>query len=117
VHTTVIELDSLTDPIGAAAEYHDFLAFASAGLVFFTVGGIVVRRVGFKLGRTGVNEAISWMHPLPDSIRAHIGFGRIAQLSKLPIRKAELLRSPKIERALGNVFFFLNDLPDVFQKP
>ena len=67
VHTTVIELDPLTDPIRSAAEYHDFLSFASAGLVFVAVGRIVIRRVGFELGRARVDEPISWEHALGGS--------------------------------------------------
>src|ERR1700693_2773786 len=40
VHTTVVELDSLTDPIWAAAGYHDFLPVPIAGFFFFALGGI-----------------------------------------------------------------------------
>src|SRR5271166_2634140 len=68
VHTTIVELDSLTDPIWATAEYHDFLTSAIAGFVFFAVGRIVVRRVGFKLGGARVDEPISWEYSLTNSI-------------------------------------------------
>jgi hypothetical protein len=43
VHATVVELNSLTDPIGATAEYHYLLAVAKGGFVFVSVGRIVAR--------------------------------------------------------------------------
>jgi hypothetical protein len=60
VDAAVIEFNALADAVGAAAEDHDFF-----GLVVFdfvvaaVVGGIIIRRVGLKLGGAGVHEAVA----------------------------------------------------------
>ncbi len=58
VTTTVIELDPLSDTIRPTAENHDPLLARLFGgrFVFGFVSGIVVRRVGFKLRRAGVDR-------------------------------------------------------------
>ena len=46
MHTGVVKLYALADPIGAAAEYHDLLVGADRHSVLFgAVGGIIIRRI------------------------------------------------------------------------
>ena len=51
----VIELDSLPDAIGAAAEDGDFRPVAGVGLVFFLVRGVKIRSEGLKFGGAGID--------------------------------------------------------------
>ncbi|EKD36982.1 MAG: hypothetical protein ACD_75C01301G0001 [uncultured bacterium] len=54
----VVELDALTDAVGAAAEDHDFLPLGLYRFIFLFVGRIEVRRIGFELGRAGVDQLV-----------------------------------------------------------
>ena len=58
VDAAVVELDALADAVRSAAEDHDLLFLAGAGLVFVAVGGIVIGRVGLELRGAGVDEAV-----------------------------------------------------------
>ena len=54
--TAVIEFDTLANSVGSATQNHDAFFIRLGGcLVFVFVGGIVIRRVGFEFGGTGVD--------------------------------------------------------------
>ena len=57
VAAAVIELDALSDAVGAAAQYDHFLAVRGAGFAGALVIGIEVRREAFELGGAGVHAA------------------------------------------------------------
>ena len=61
MHARVIELDALTNAVGARAEDDDGLTLARAHLVFLVVGRVVVGRTSSKLGSTGVNGLEDWV--------------------------------------------------------
>ena len=42
VHTAVVELDALADPVRATADHHNFLAIAGICLALFLIGGVHV---------------------------------------------------------------------------
>ena len=63
MHTAVIELDSLADPVRAAAQNHDLFPVADLGLVFHLVGGIAVRGVGFEFRSAGIHQLVDRQHP------------------------------------------------------
>ena len=56
VAAAVVELDSLPDAVGTAAEDDDLLARGRCGLVLFVVAAIEVGRVAFELGGAGVHQ-------------------------------------------------------------
>ena len=56
--TAVVEFDTLADPVGPAAENHDFLGVGFLGLVLHLVGGVVIRGVGFEFRRAGVDQLV-----------------------------------------------------------
>src|SRR5207248_10662703 len=58
VHAAIIELNSLPNAVRSASEDHDFPLVAVAPLVLVAVGRVVVGRVSFELGRTGVDQTI-----------------------------------------------------------
>ena len=60
VDAAVIELDPLPDPVGTAAKDHDLLpARLLDRLVVLAVGGVIVRRIGFELARTGIDQTVN----------------------------------------------------------
>ena len=58
VHARVVELDTLTDPVGPRAEDDDGRALARLDLGLLVVGAVVVRRLGGELGRAGVHGLV-----------------------------------------------------------
>ncbi len=62
VHTAVVELDALSDTVGAATQDHDFVAARRVGLALFLVGRIHVGRVGSELGGAGVDALVDRQH-------------------------------------------------------
>ena len=61
VHARVVELDALTDAVGAGSQDDDGLTLARTNLVFLVVGRVVVGRTSSKLGSTGVNGLEDWV--------------------------------------------------------
>ena len=55
VAAAVIELDSLADAVGAAAQNHDLLAVGGIGFAGRFVGRIKIRREAFELRRAGIH--------------------------------------------------------------
>jgi hypothetical protein len=60
VAAAIIELDPLADAVRTAAENDDPLLVARRRqFVFDFVGAVVIRRVGFELGRTGIDALVT----------------------------------------------------------
>ncbi len=55
VAAAVIELDSLADAVGSAAQNHDLFAIVGVGFAGGFVGGIEIRREAFEFGRAGID--------------------------------------------------------------
>src|SRR5690606_14937375 len=58
MHAAVVELDPLTDSIGAAAEDHDLLAVRRVRFAFLFIRGIQIRRGGRELGGTRIDALV-----------------------------------------------------------
>ena len=54
MHATIVELDSLTDPVWSPPEDHDFFAIGRSRFTFLLIGRIEIRSVGFKFRGTGI---------------------------------------------------------------
>ena len=89
MHTAVIELNSLADPVWPTAQDHDLALAALTPLVFVAVGGVVIRRVSFELRRAGVDEAVGGNHACGFSLLADFVFSCSHGEGELPIRKAK----------------------------
>ncbi len=73
VNAAVIEFNALADPVGAATEDDDFLFVRLPCLIFVSVGGVEIRRVGIKFRGASVNEAVGG----DDAHRLALGADRI----------------------------------------
>ena len=89
----IIELDPLTDPVGATAKDDDsFLVALGRRFVFVFEGRIKVWRVGFEFGRTrvdrfeGRNDRVRFFARLAD-----FHFGGVPNVSQLAICKTSAL--------------------------
>jgi hypothetical protein len=60
VTAAVVELDSLPDAVGAAAQDDDLLAIGGSGFVLVFVGRVQVRCVAFELSGAGVDALVNW---------------------------------------------------------
>ena len=58
MHTAVVELDPLPDPVRSAAENDDFLFVGRPGFTFPLVGRVEIWRMGFKFGRTSIDPLV-----------------------------------------------------------
>ncbi len=72
VATAVVELNSLPDAIGAAAENDDFLLICRSGFVFLFVGRIKIRCEAFKLRGASVDALIDRHHAVLLAQVAHL---------------------------------------------
>ena len=126
VHTAVIKLDALADPVGAAAKYHDLLAIRWTGLTLAAlglVGGVHVGGVGGKFGRAGVHPLVNRPHAQGAPLVTQGGVRGAQLLGQAPVGKSFLLeraqgRRIEVIEALGlQLKFDLHNLLDLHQKP
>ena len=87
----VIELDSLPDAIGAAAEDGDFGPVAGVGLVFFLVGGIKIGSEGLKFGGAGIDALENGLNAQFTPALAHRCRLYVPQLGNLFVARARAL--------------------------
>ena len=88
--TTVVKLNSLTNPVGAATENHNLLGLGQCDFVVPTVvGGIVVRSIRFKLGSAGVDESITWDELVAFAFSSDFVLSSASQMSYLAVRESE----------------------------
>ena len=101
MHTAVIELDALPDPIRPAAEDHD-LAFVGPAdfVVAGIVGGIVIRRVRLKFRSARVHQPVTRYDTEPLAQCSHFVFRRADERRNLAIGKSKTLGLQQ-ERLLG----------------
>ena len=60
VAAAIIELDSLPDAVGPAAQNNDLLLRGGRSFVFFFVSGIEIRRVTLEFGGAGIHVFVNW---------------------------------------------------------
>ena len=58
MHAAVVELNSLADPVRSAAQNHDLALGAVSTLVLVAVGGVVIWRISFELGRACIDQPV-----------------------------------------------------------
>src|ERR1035437_7604348 len=85
-----IKFNSLADAVWAAAENHHLLRRIALHLVIAAiVGGIIIRRVSFKLGGAGVHEPVAWHEADAFALDANGVLGRASEMRDLPVGKCE----------------------------
>ena len=121
LNTTIVKLDSLTNPIGAAAQNHHGIFLAQRSFGLSVIGGIIVRSVRLKLTGASVDgpktrSNLMTVPGLPD-----LQFVDPEQAGQAFIRKAHFFK-PKhlfriVENFSGNGFFGQDQCANLFQKP
>ena len=123
VHAAVIKLDALADAVWPTTQDHDFFTPTGSSLVLCFVGGVIVRRVGFKFSGTGVHQFVYRRNPQLQPALAHIVFCSASELCQLHIGKTVLLGTEKTFPVQGSKTDFSNSLTaghqlfQVIQKP
>ena len=89
MYAAVVEFDTLTDTVRAAAEDHDFIAVnGRVGLTLFFISGVHVGGIGSKFRSAGV-------HALVDRVQVIL----VAQLADFRFPHARQLRQTRIGKA------------------
>ena len=124
VAAAVIELDSLADAIGAAAQDHHFLAIGGRGFALRFVARIKIRREAFELGRAGVHAIehrrdAQFLAPRAHRQRGSTFQARASVESDRPSRlsRQHLLARHAVERQLAAIFFQIHHLAHLPQEP
>ena len=85
MHTAVIELDPLTDPVGATTDDHDLVTVGRVRLALFVIAGVHVGGVGGKFRRTGIHSLVDGLHTQLFAFAAHVRFLHPQQLGQTGI--------------------------------
>ncbi len=91
VAAAVVELDALSDTIGAAAENHDLRARLHVGLVFFFVRRIHVRREGLELRRASIDALENRCDAVTRALQSHSRRGGLPNLREVFVAGAVAL--------------------------
>ena len=122
----VVELDALPDPVGPAAQDHDppLVRLLGRRLVFVLVGRVVVRRVGFEFGRTGIHRLERSHDPARLAVLANGHVAGLPQGGQLPVGESEPLGLAqhgivdfRDVAVAAQPFFHFDDLGDLVQEP
>ena len=128
VAAAIIELDPLTDAVGAAAQNDHFLAVRGAGFAFHIahrggfIGGIHVRRLRFELGAAGVDPLEHGIDPKVLAGAADVRFGPACQMGQTRVGKAHHLELAQTvfgdrKTVLADLILGLDDFADTGQEP
>ena len=123
MHTAIVKLNTLADPVRSAAENHHLSHLCRIGLTFGLIGRIQVRRHGFEFGTAGVHHLINRRNPLVLAQVAKCGFFDAQQTGHILVAETTFLDLPEQFRRhlrrgrLLNFLFKLNDVTNVVQKP
>ena len=105
----VVEFDTLTDSVRAAAEHHDSLLVAvtrdfADGLGIFSVAAVVIRRDGFEFAGAGINGVVT-RNEANLLAHRHDFFGcLVEQVTNLDVTVAEFLGLAEQRQILCEVF-------------
>ena len=90
VHAAIVELNALTDAVGATAEDHDLLLGRGCDLVIPTViGRVVIRGVGLEFCGTGIDQPVAGHQSLFLALGTHVVLGSSGEMGDLAVGEAE----------------------------
>src|SRR3954454_16309183 len=89
----VVELNSLPDAVGAAAENDDLLLVGWRGLVFFFVGRVEIGRVALEFGRASVHALVNGFQVVLLAGVSELGSGVAAALDTEQVADANVGKS------------------------
>ena len=90
MHTAVVKLDALANPVRAAAEDHHLLFLVGRDLVVSTVvGGVIVWRVSLELRRAGVDQPVAGLETKRLALGAHLVLSAVREVGDLSVGESE----------------------------
>ena len=116
----VVELDSLPDPVRAAAEDYDLAPIVGRRFVLALVSRIEIRREGLEFGAAGIDRFMDRRDAEFAPAHRDCGFGDALQLSDPPIGKAHrfgLAQELGIERISRDPRLGRDDFGDRVDEP
>ena len=121
--TTVVELNSLSDAVGAAAEDHYFLLRRGLGLIFVLVARIHVGGEGFKFGGASVDAFEDRTDTVAGALKADGGGRGLPDLCELFVARADALHLPekvlrsRFDSNAGSAAIGSDDFFDLVNEP
>jgi hypothetical protein len=85
VHTAVVELDALSDPVGPATQDHDLAAVGGLRLALVLIGRVQVGRMRLELARAGVHPLVDGTQPPPVAQRANLVLAAVPQFREAAV--------------------------------
>ena len=120
--TAGVELDPLSDPVGAGAEDDDFFPRGGLGLVLRFVGGVEIRRTGLELRGAGINALVDRTDFQSVASLPHRSLAAAGQLRDLTV--GETFAFPATpggcigsNRRCRDLALDLDQVPDVVNEP
>jgi hypothetical protein len=90
VDTAIVKLNALADAVGPAAQDHDLALGRGRDLVVTAiVGRIVIGRVGFELGRAGIDQPVAGHEADLLALGADLILGAAGEVRDLAVRESE----------------------------
>ena len=126
MHTTIIKLNTLTDPVRATAKNDNFCPVAGVGFTFWLCRNFICRihigGVRGKFGSTGVNPLIDRHNAGSGTTLAHIGGFQLGQLGQPCIGESHRFNKTQYclinWQAVGHQLVFdVKYCLNAFQKP
>ena len=123
MHTTVIELDALTDAVRPTAQDHYFFALGRARLALFVIARIHIRRAGGEFGRAGIDALVYRTNAMGMALGADIALFYLEQMRQAAIGKSFALERTQFgsvdlrQRFLLDVEFKIDQLLDLREEP
>ncbi len=123
VHAAVVELDTLTDTVRAAADDHDLVAVARSRFALLVIAGVHVGGVGGELGGAGIYPLVDREDVVAGAQFAHFPFGHTEDLGQTGIGKAFALEGAQEvgiqtgHAALFHLFLQLHQIFNLYQEP
>ena len=123
MHTAVVELGALTDPVRPTPENDDGRFGERRELVFVFVRAVVVRRVRGEFSRARVDGLVGDVHVGGESRRAHVVGIRVPEVRELGIGESEPLGLPpvgarhRVETERCEALPFFHNEQDLVEEP
>ncbi len=125
VAAAVIELDSLPDAIGPAAQDDDLLAVSRRRLVLFFVGRVQIRRVALELGGAGVDALeyrpnVVLLAKLMDLLAGRAAVLHLERFAQARVGEAhalDLAQPLGVDRLRAQLRLHIGDLLQLVQEP
>ena len=123
MYAAVVEFDTLTDTVRAAAEDHDFVTVRWVGFALFFISGVHISGVGGKFCRTGIHALVNRVQVILVTQLTDFCFAYTCQFCQTRIGKAfafQLAQEFSVQASDAHFRYFLfqtHQFFNLYQEP